>query len=67
MADVNPNADATFGVRDRGTGEMQTANINDNRELLELMKTLNNNMQQVVSNTRTGADTSKKLLRASTG
>jgi len=67
MADINPAADASIGVRDRQTGEMQTANINDNRELVQLMQTLNENMQQVATNTRTGADTSKKLLRASTG
>jgi len=66
MAGVNP-ADAGTAQSERSITESQTTRINDNRELVQLMQTLNENMQQVVSNTRTGADTSKKLLRASTG
>lgn len=67
MADINPAADANLGVRDQSPVETQSAGLGDNRELVQLMQTLNDNMQQVVTNTRTGADTSKKLLRASTG
>ena len=33
-------------------------------KLVALMETMNATLQQVASNTRTGADTSKKLLRA---
>jgi len=66
MAGVNP-ADAGTAQSERAITESQTTGIGDNRELVQLMQALNENMQQVVSNTKTGADTSKKLLRASTG
>ena len=39
----------------------------DENKMLGLMESMNQILQQVASNTRTGADTSKKLLRASAG
>jgi len=66
MADVAPAESAVASTPEPSTA-IQTAEATQNREMLQLLQTLNQNMQQVVSNTRTGADTSKKLLRASTG
>jgi hypothetical protein len=66
MAGVEPAESAVASTPEISTA-VQTAEATQNREMLQLLQTLNQNMQQVVSNTRTGADTSKKLLRASTG
>ena len=45
---------------------VEVKNSESNSELATLMQNMNQLLQQVASNTRTGADTSKKLLRAST-
>ena len=66
MAGVAPAESAVASTPEPSTA-VQTAEATQNREMLQLLQTLNQNMQQVASNTRTGADTSKKLLRASTG
>ena len=48
-------------------GQTITAGQGQDSKLQEMMGLLLQSMQQVADNTRTGADASKKLLRASTG
>jgi hypothetical protein len=66
MRDINPARDASLGVRNQQTGDMQTANINNNKEMLNLLEALNTNISQVVRNTGAGVDTSRQILRATT-
>ena len=68
MADINPGADSSLQQRvPTGNESFELKEVPLNREAMALLTELKNAMTDVASNTRTGADTSKKLLRASTG
>lgn len=58
--------EAVVPLPDGRTIPVEVKNNTDNSQMVSLMQTMNSMLEQVVNNTRTGADTSKKLLRAST-
>ena len=63
---ADPMADASF-QQNTGRESYEMKELPLNREAMALLTELKNTMVTVASNTRTGADTNKKLLRASTG
>ena len=65
IGEANPVRDASITMNQNG--QTITAGQGQDSKLQEMMGLLLQSMQQVADNTRTGADASKKLLRASTG
>ena len=65
---ADPMADASFQQKQyTGRESYEMKELPLNREAIALLTELKNTMVTIASNTKTGADTSKKLLRASTG